>query len=200
MRFILGSSSPARLKVLRTAGLDPQVVVPDVDERSVREKKPRTLVARLAEAKAIAALARTDTSAPGLLLACDSMLEFDGKAVGKPADAADARARWKALRAHRGTLHTGHCLTRLPDGATRTAVASTLVVFADVSDAEIDAYVATGEPLSVAGAFTIDGYGGAFIESIAGDPSNVIGVSLPLLRAMATDLGVAWTDLWSARG
>lgn len=199
MRFVLGSGSPARLAVLRRAGLDPEIVVPGIDEDAIHDTDVRARVGKLAEAKAVAALRSIDTSVPGLLLACDSMLELDGEALGKPGNAETARARWRLMRGRSASLHTGHCLTRLPDGATRSAVASTVVVFARLSDAEIDAYVATGEPLSVAGAFTIDGYGGAFIESVAGDPHNVIGVSLPLVRAMAADLGVGWPDLWTSR-
>ncbi len=183
--------------VLRAAGLNPTVVVPGIDEDAVGGDTPRDQVEALAEAKARAVLGRVDTSVDALVLTCDSMLELDGVAHGKPADAAAARRGWQAMRGRRGTLHTGHCLARLPDGATRTAVASTVVSFADIGDLEIDAYIATGEPLAVAGGFTIDGFGGAFVDAIAGDPSNVIGVSLPLLRAMCEDLGVAWVDLWA---
>jgi len=196
VRFILGSGSPARLVTLQAAGLAPEVVVPGIDEDAIRADSVRELVELLAEAKARAVLGMLHTTEPALVLACDSLLELEGVALGKPDDAGVARKRWQAMRGRRGTLHTGHCLVRLPDGETRTAVASTMVSFSNITDAEIDAYIATGEPMAVAGGFTIDGLGGAFVEAVAGDPHNVIGVSLPLLRALCLDLGVTWTDLW----
>ena len=128
------------------------------------------------------------------------MLEFDGAILGKPADAADARARWHAMRGRSGTLHTGHWIVddRVEGtGATFGAVSSTIVHFADLDDAEIDAYVATGEPLWVAGAFTIDGLAGAYVERIEGDPHTVVGLGLPLLREMLAEIGVAWHELWN---
>jgi septum formation protein len=196
VRFVLGSGSPARLATLQAAGLSPEVVVPGIDEDAIRADTVRELVEALAEAKARAVLGMLHMSDPTLVLACDSLLELEGVALGKPDDAGVARKRWQAMRGRRGTFHTGHCLVRLPDGETRTAVASTVVSFANITDAEIDAYIASGEPMAVAGGFTIDGLGGAFVEALAGDPHNVIGVSLPLLRAMCLDLGVTWTDLW----
>jgi len=139
-----------------------------------------------------------------LLLGCDSMLELDGDVLGKPSDADDAVRRWQAMRGRAGVLHTGHWLVDLrPTGAdgpgtaaTFGATASTVVHFADVSDAEVAAYVATGEPLLVAGAFTVDGIGGPFVERIEGDHHNVVGLSLPLLRELLGELGVSVTDLW----
>jgi len=140
-----------------------------------------------------------------LVLGCDSVLELDGEVHGKPADAAEAAERWRRMRGRSGVLHTGHWLVDLrhpDDGGTGGMVggtASTTVHFADLDDDEVTAYVATGEPLRVAGAFTIDGLGGPFVERIDGDPSNVIGVSLPVLRRLLADLGFIWTDLWTSQ-
>ena len=131
------------------------------------------------------------------VVGCDSMLEIDGRIVGKPGDPETAVERWRSMRGATGTLHTGHTLVRLPDGATAEGVSSTVVHFARPSDAEIEAYVATGEPLWCAGAFTIDGLGGAFVEGVEGDPHGVVGLSLPLLRRLVIELGGSWTDLWA---
>ena len=133
-----------------------------------------------------------------LVVGCDSMLEIDGQIVGKPGDPRTAVERWRSMRGATGILHTGHTLVRLPDGATAEGVSSTVVHFARPSDAEIEAYVATGEPLGCAGGFTLDGLGGAFVEGVEGDPHGVVGVSLPLLRLLLADLGVVWTSLWEA--
>ena len=135
--------------------------------------------------------------AGAFVVGCDSMLEIDGRIVGKPGDPETAVERWRSMRGATGTLHTGHTLVRLPDGATAEGVSSTVVHFAHPSDAEIEAYVATGEPLWCAGAFTIDGLGGAFIEGVEGDPHGVVGLSLPLLRRLVIELGGSWTDLWA---
>jgi septum formation protein len=201
MRIVLASASPARLRTLRSAGLDPEVIVSGVDEDAVSAAGVPELVAALAEAKADAVTAATDFRADDVLvIGCDSMLELDGRALGKPHDPAEATARWRAMRGRDGVLHTGHHLVRMARGSAterRTAVASTTVTFARVDDEEIAAYVATGEPLLVAGAFTIDGIGGAFVTGLSGDPHNVVGVSLPLLRRMVADLGLRWTDLWT---
>ena len=124
------------------------------------------------------------------------MLELDGEIHGKPADADEAIRRWRAMRGHHGVLHTGHCVIDTATGREVARSADTIVRFADLTDDEIDAYVATGEPLRVAGAFTIDGLGGAFVTGIEGDPHTVVGIGLPLLREMFAELGVAWTDLW----
>ncbi len=140
---------------------------------------------------------RDDLPGEALVLGCDSVLELDGAALGKPASAADAVERWRAMRGRSGVLHTGHCLREAASGRVAAATASTTVHFADVSDAEIAAYVATGEPLWVAGAFTIDGLGGAFVTGIEGDHHNVVGVSLPLLRDLVAELGHEWTGLWT---
>jgi septum formation protein len=150
------------------------------------------------KAEAVASrLRRQGTGGTTLVLGCDSVLAFDGQILGKPNGAADARARWHRMRGRSGELLTGHCLIRLADDRHVEAVGTTTVRFADVTDAEIEAYLATGEPLQVAGAFTIDGLGGAFVESIVGDPGTVIGVSLPLLRRLLADLGVPISRLWS---
>ena len=136
-------------------------------------------------------------SAGAFVVGCDSMLEIDGRIVGKPGDPRTAVERWRSMRGATGILHTGHTLVRLPDGATAEGVSSTVVHFAHPSDAEIEAYVATGEPLWCAGAFTIDGLGGAFVEGVEGDPHGVVGLSLPLLRRLVIELGGSWTDLWT---
>ena len=135
--------------------------------------------------------------AGAFVVGCDSMLEIDGRIVGKPGDPETAVERWRSMRGAAGILHTGHTLVRLPDGATAEGVSSTIVHFARPSDAEIEAYVATGEPLWCAGAFTIDGLGGAFVEGVEGDPHGVVGLSLPLLRRLVLELGGSWTDLWA---
>ena len=131
------------------------------------------------------------------MLGCDSVLELDGEALGKPDDAADAVRRWQSMRGRSGVLHSGHALHDTANGSTAAATASTTVHFADLTDDEIAAYVATGEPLHVAGAFTVDGLGGAFVTGIEGDHHNVVGVSLPLLRELVLELGHSWTELWS---
>jgi septum formation protein len=204
---VLASASPARLRTLRSAGLDPVVQVSDVDEdaalataRQVHgDLAPDEVALLLARAKAEAVAADLDD---GLVLGCDSVLDLDGELHGKPADAGEATARWQRMRGSSGVLHTGHWLVDLRDGedggsgATLGAVSSTTVHFADVTDAEIEAYVATGEPLAVAGAFTTDGLGGAFVRGIEGDHHTVVGISLPVLRELLAECGVTWTSLW----
>lgn len=197
--FVLASASPARLATLRSAGLDPEVVVSGVDESRVTEPDPARLATRLAELKADAVVARLagDGRGEALVLGCDSVLELDGRVLGKPLDAEDAAARWHEMRGRSGVLHTGHCLVDLAGRRRVVRAADTVVHFADVTDEELADYVATGEPLHVAGAFTIDGLGGAFVRGIEGDPHNVVGVSLPALRLMVTELGHRWTALWA---
>ncbi len=196
-RLVLASASPARLTTLRTAGLDPLVLVSGVDESQLRDLPPPELALQLADLKCAAVAASAEMPSDSLVLGCDSVLELDGAALGKPADAIDARARWQAMRGRTAVLHTGHCLRDLTSGQMAAATGSTVVHFADITDEEIDAYVATGEPLHVAGAFTIDGFGGAFITRIEGDHHNVVGVSLPLLRELVIELGHQWPTLWA---
>ena len=192
--LVLASASPARLATLRAAGVEPEVIVSGVDESQVDGLPPAELALQLAELKAAAVAERLAGNT--LVLGCDSVLELDGVALGKPTDAADATARWQAMRGRSGILHTGHALHDLGSGKIAAATASTTVHFADVSDDEIAAYVATGEPLQVAGAFTVDGLGGAFVTGIVGDYHNVVGLSLPLFRDLLAELGRSWVDLW----
>jgi septum formation protein len=196
--LILASASPARLATLRDAGLDPDVVVSGVDESVVHDGDPAVLVVRLAELKARAVAERlaVDSGRAGWVLGCDSVLALDGRILGKPTDAVDAVRRWHAMRGRSGVLHTGHCLVDLARGSQVLRSAATTVHFAQVTDEEVEAYIATGEPLEVAGAFTIDGLGGAFVTGIEGDHHNVVGLSLPVLREMFTEIGVRWTSLW----
>jgi septum formation protein len=201
IRLVLASASPARLRTLHAAGLRPKVVVSGVDESVFSELEPASLASTLAERKAAAVADRLEPASGERLLVvgCDSVLELDGIGYGKPANAAAAVARWQAMRGRSGVLHTGHCVVDKHGTTvgTRTALASTIVHFARVSDPEIEAYVATGEPLDVAGGFTIDGLGCAFVAGLEGDPHNVVGISVPLLRTMLGDLGIAWPTLWA---
>lgn len=197
MPLVLASASPARLATLRSAGIEPVVIVSGVDEEQIGDLPPAELALQLAELKCAAVARRDDLPAGALVLGCDSVLELDGEALGKPGDADEATRRWQAMRGRSGVLHTGHCLRDAASGHVAAATASTTVSFALVSDAEIEAYVGTGEPLHVAGAFTIDGLGGAFVTRIEGDHHNVVGVSLPLLRELTAELGHSWTDLWA---
>jgi septum formation protein len=194
--LVLASASPARLATLRAAGVEPLVIVSGVDETQVADVPPVELALQLAELKCTAVAGRDEVPEGALVLGCDSVLELDGAAHGKPADPGEARERWRAMRGRSGVLHTGHALRE--GDRVAAATASTVVHFADLSDEEIDAYVATGEPLQVAGAFTVDGLGGAFVTGIEGDHHNVVGVSLPLLRDLVAELGHPWTSLWSA--
>jgi septum formation protein len=196
-QLVLASQSPARLKTLRNAGVDPTVIVSGVDEDQLGELPPAELALQLAELKCAAVAGRDEVPTDALVLGCDSVLELDGEALGKPGTREVALERWRAMRGRAGVLHTGHSLRDTASGHVASATASTTVWFADVSDEEIAAYVATGEPLHVAGAFTVDGYGGAFVTRIEGDYHNVVGVSLPLLRELVAELGHRWTDLWS---
>ncbi|MEC4019546.1 nucleoside triphosphate pyrophosphatase [Streptomyces sp. H27-D2] len=193
--LVLASASPARLGLLRQAGLAPEVIVSGVDEDAVSAPTPGELARVLAEAKA-AAVAGLPAAAGALVIGCDSVLELDGQALGKPTDAEDATSRWKAMRGRSGVLRTGHCVIDTAAGRTVSATASTTVRFGEPNDAEVAAYVASGEPLHVAGAFTLDGRSAPFIDGIDGDPGNVIGLSLPLLRTLLAELDVSITDLW----
>ena len=205
-RLVLASSSPARLSLLKAAGIDPEIVAPTVDEQALTEKirisDPGTstshLVQYLANAKAESVIDDPKTHG-ALVLGGDSALEFQGATLGKPHLPEVAIERWKKLRGNHGVLHSGHCLIDNRDPASPKSVSktsSTKVFFADISDEEIAAYVATGEPLKVAGAFTIDGIGGAFLERIEGDAHTVVGLSLGVLRALAKELSIEYTSLW----
>ena len=209
---VLGSASPARLKVLRDAGLDPEVVVSYVDEDAVLAElagaAPAEVVVRLAAAKAAEVCAtivgRGDPSTTDtVVLTCDSMLLLDGVLSGKPHSADVARAQWRRMRGGTGELLTGHHVTRITGGALAgqaSRTASTTIHFSEIDDATIDAYVATGEPLSVAGAFTLDSLGGWFVDRIDGDPSSVVGIGLPTVRELLAAVGVDVTALWRHAG
>lgn len=197
--LVLASSSPARRTLLRAAGIDPEVIVSGVDESVVDSDDAEVLSLTLArlKAEAVAAHLHEQGSTGGtLVLGCDSVLAFDGRVLGKPADAAEAVARWRAMRGGSGVLYTGHCLIDLGTGKRAEAVSGTSVYFADLDDREIEAYVASGEPLRVAGAFTIDGLGSPFVERIEGDHGTVVGLSLPLLRRLLAEFDVSVSDLW----
>jgi septum formation protein len=216
-RLVLASQSPARLETLKSAGVIPEVVVSGVDEDKILadatgrfgELDPADAVLVLAQAKAEEVAARLEETlvepveAPAdvIVVGCDSMLEIDGTIVGKPADAETARERWRSMRGGKGVLHTGHWVVDLRDdasggtGGTIGSTSSTTVWFANIDDDEIDAYIATDEPLHVAGAFTIDGLGGPYVERIEGDHHGVVGISLPLLRELLGELGVPWRKI-----
>ncbi|XCM30167.1 nucleoside triphosphate pyrophosphatase [Streptomyces parvus] len=194
-RLVLASASPARLGLLRQAGFAPEVIVSGVDEDALSAPTPAELALVLARAKA-AAVAERPEAAGALVIGCDSVLELDGEALGKPADAEEATARWKSMRGRAGILQTGHSLIDTASGRTASATASTVVRFGEPSDAEVAAYVASGEPLHVAGAFTLDGRSAPFVDAIEGDHGNVIGLSLPLLRRLLGELDVSVTELW----
>jgi len=193
--LVLASASPARLRLLRDAGFDPVVCVSGVDESAVEQDDPWVLVRELATRKATT-VAASYGAADALVVGCDSMLLLDGDVLGKPADATEAVERWRRMRGRTGVLLTGHCVVDVGSGRTAAEVADTVVRFGNPSDDEIDAYVGTGEPLRVAGAFTIDGRSAVFLDGVDGDPSNVVGLSLPLLRRLLAELGVAVTSLW----
>lgn len=205
--LVLASASPARLGLLQAVGLDPRVVVSDVDEAAVEAAaraddphlSPARLAQGLAEAKGVAVRTSIAEDETALVLACDSVLEIDGAVHGKPGTPEVARERWLTMRGRSGVLHTGHWLFDASTGRAAGSPASATVHFADVTAAEIDGYVATGEPLHVAGGFTLDGLGAPFVESIEGHPSTVVGLCLPLLRRLLADLGVDWWELASGQ-
>lgn len=207
-RFVLGSASSGRLAVLRGAGIDPLVVVSGVDEDTVAaavdpDAGPAEVVRALARAKADDVAARLDpaVAADCVVIGCDSMLLIDGELAGKPSSVDEARRRWQSMAGRAGALHTGHCLIRLRDNEIRHQAAETVVTtvrFGTPTDDDLGAYLATGEPLRVAGGFTLDGLGGWFIDGVDGDPSSVIGISLPLLRSLLAGAGVSVATLWAA--
>lgn len=206
-RLVLGSASAGRLSVLRRAGVDPLVVVSDVDEDAVIASLPGAAPAEVVLALSTAKAYRVAESLPAgidadcVVVGCDSMLEVAGRLCGKPGSVDAARAQWQSMAGRPGVLHTGHTVLRLRDGAVvgRAAqTAHTTVHFAEPAASDLEAYLATGEPLWVAGAFTLDGLGGWFVDRIDGDPSNVIGLSLPLLRSLLDSLGIRIAALWSA--
>ncbi|ROS29099.1 septum formation protein [Rathayibacter sp. PhB127] len=207
MRLHLASTSPARLALLRATGIEPVVVPSSVDEPAAVARAEHELGAALDADATVSLLARAKATAvlgpeiDGLVLGGDSAFLLDGVVHGKPHEPERARERWRAQRGRTGRLHSGHWLIDHRGGrivAETGAVTSAAVTFAaDIEDDEIDAYVATGEPLEVAGAFTIDGRGAGFITAIEGDPSTVIGMSVPTLRSLVRELGVSWPSLWN---
>ncbi|WP_343573758.1 nucleoside triphosphate pyrophosphatase [Mycobacterium sp.] len=206
-RFVLGSASEGRRRVLRQAGVEPLVVVSGVDEDAIiatlgPDAAPGDVVRSLAEAKAehVAVLLDPTVAADCVVIGCDSMLYIDGRLVGKPPSIDAARREWRSMGGRSGQLHTGHCLVRLDHGTVTQAAESffTTVHFATPARVDLDAYLANGESLAVAGAFTLDGLGGWFVDRIDGDPSNVIGLSLPHTRALLARVGVSIAQLWAA--
>jgi septum formation protein len=205
-RVVLGSASPGRLKVLRQAGIDPLVVVSGVDEDAVIDAlgpntSPGDTVRILAQAKAdrVAGILDRTVAADCVVIACDSMLYIDGRLFGKPASADAARSQWRSMGGRSGQLYTGHCLLRLLAGnASRASESSTTTVhFAIPETRDLEAYIDSGEPFVVAGGFTLDGLGGWFVDRIEGDPSNVIGLSLPLTRSLLQRVGLSVAQLWA---
>lgn len=206
-RVVLGSASSGRLRVLRDAGVDPLVVVSGIDEDALvaglGSADPGTIVTALAAAKAdaVAGGLDDDVAADCVVIGCDSMLYVDGRLSGKPGTAEQARRQWHSMAGREGRLFTGHCVIRVRDGrkiATETAAAVTVVRFGIPTESELDAYIATGEPLGVAGGFTLDGLGGWFLDGIDGDPSNVVGLGLAVTRRLLESVGCAIGELWES--
>jgi septum formation protein len=191
--FVLASASPARRKLLQMVGIDPIVAVSHFDESTIQAEDTRHLVQTLAQCKAQTIAPQFDDS---LILGCDSVLEVGGEVYGKPASVEEAIARWQKMRGSMGILYTGHALIDRRQEKNLTLCGITQVHFADLSDGEIIAYVNTGEPLQCAGCFALEGKGGVFIKKLEGCHSNVIGLSLPLLREMLEALGYRITDFW----
>ena len=200
---ILASNSPARLMLLKTQKINPIVIPSEINEKDIENSFKNApiskIVLELSIAKAKNVLENNISMTEGILIAADSMLEFENKPFGKPLTAENAIQRWQNMRGKNGVLHTGHTIIRLDNKQSISKVVSTKVFFADIDDEEIFDYVATTEPLNVAGAFTIDSLGAAFITKVEGDHSNVIGLSLPILREMVKELGLSWTKLWDIK-
>ena len=207
-RMVLGSASPGRLKVLRQAGIDPLVVVSGVDEDLIAERlgpdaPPGEVVSALARAKAEQVVGQLDSAVATdcVVIGCDSMLHIDGRLCGRPSSVADARRQWQSMAGRAGQLYTGHCLIRLLDHEivhTGTETSITTVHFGTPSPDDLEAYLASGESLRVAGGFTLDGLGGWFIDGVDGDPSAVVGISLPLTRSLLHRAGLSIAALWTA--
>jgi septum formation protein len=194
-QVVLASASPARKRLLISSGISPQVIVSGVDEEDpkITSLSPSEMVVALAIMKAHAV---KDQVVPGsLIIGCDSTFEFEGKSLGKPLTPEVAIARSKELRGNFGFLHTGHCIIDTDQGIEISDISTSKVYFANMSDSEIEFYVATGEPLNVAGGFTLDGLSAPFISRIEGDPTSIIGLSLPLLRRAINSLGLNWFDI-----
>ena len=204
-RVVLGSASAGRRRVLRDAGIDPLVVVSGVDEDALLaglgDAAPDAVVTALAAAKAESVCNTLDpaVAADCVVIGCDSMLYLDGRLSGKPGTPEQTRRQWNSMAGRAGQLHTGHSVIRMRDGAavaSRSAAAVTTVRFGVPTAAELDAYIASGEPLGVAGAFTLDGLGGWLVDGIDGSPSNVIGLSLALTRRLLDEVGCQIDQLW----
>ena len=207
-RVVLASASPSRRKVLRQAGIDALVVVSGVDEDEVvaaldagSEPAEVTIALATAKAQSVARAVEPLLASDCLIIGCDSMLFYGGELRGKPDSPAAARRHWQLMAGHSGELHTGHCVIRLRDHATVFQTAENVVStvhFGSPTTADLDAYIASGEPMTVAGGFTLNGVGGWFIDGIAGDPTAVVGISLPLIRKMVESAGLSLSRLWDA--
>ena len=207
-RVVLGSASTGRRRVLRSAGIDPLIAVSGVDEDAAiaalgAHPDPATVVTTLARAKADAVVRELDAevTADCVVIGCDSMLYVNGELRGKPGTPEQAQRQWNSMAGKPGSLFTGHCVIRMRDAQvlrTETAAEVTTVRFGVPTEQELTAYIASGEPLNVAGGFTIDGLGGWFIDAVEGDPSNVVGLGLSVTRRLLESVGLSIGDLWSA--